>query len=211
MPVLVGMALVADDGFAVVLGEKWQAAVLPFRLLTVAGVTMVVATTLAPLFNAVGRPDLSLKYTAVCAAVFPALFYLLGSKYGLVGVCLGWMLYPVVVGALVSMTRGVTGVGLGDLLRVLASVFAAIGVMAAVVLSAAWCLSGLSSAALRLIVLISLGAITYAAAIWILARNTVLADVRTLWRELRGATPASTVDVSKDLTIPHLSPAVQPN
>src|SRR5207253_6738045 len=59
MPVTVGMALVAEDGIIVVLGEKWRLAVLPFQLLCVSGLFRVYSAMFPMLFNALGRPDLN--------------------------------------------------------------------------------------------------------------------------------------------------------
>src|SRR5262249_38681599 len=74
MPTLIGMALVAPDAFAVVLGERWVPAVLPFQLLSGAGLLMVLSHSLPPVFNALGRPDINMKYTLVCTLLFPACF-----------------------------------------------------------------------------------------------------------------------------------------
>src|SRR5262249_53789786 len=43
MPVLGGMAIVADDAFALFLGEKWLPAVVPFQVLAVVGMIMTVS------------------------------------------------------------------------------------------------------------------------------------------------------------------------
>src|SRR5262249_58597916 len=72
VPALVGLALVADDAFLIVLGEKWLPAVPYFRLLSLAGVVKIYSYSLPPLLNALGRPDLNFRYTLACAIVFPA-------------------------------------------------------------------------------------------------------------------------------------------
>jgi PST family polysaccharide transporter len=136
MPALAGMALVAEDAFAVILGPKWNEAVLPFQLLNVVGILMVYGASLPPLFNALGRPDINLRYTATCTLLYPAAFLLGGWLAGLEGVCLAWLvLYPVLVALLVSLTRGITRVGLWDLLRAQAAVVGAVLFMAGCVLA----------------------------------------------------------------------------
>jgi teichuronic acid exporter len=187
MPVMVGMALVADDGFRVVLGERWRDAVLPFQLLSLVGVLMIYSHSLPPLFNALGRPDINLKYTAACTALFPVGFAVAGLYYGVIGVCLVWLvLYPVMVAVLVWVTRNVTGVEPLKLLRAQGPVVGAVLFMTAVVLAAQACLANVEWIALRLAASIVLGAAAYAGILLGLARRTVLADVRALWRELRG-------------------------
>ena len=61
MPAMVGMALVAPDAFALLLGPRWLPAVLPFQLLAVVGVLMLYSHALPPLFNALGRPGINLR------------------------------------------------------------------------------------------------------------------------------------------------------
>ena len=78
MPVLTGMALVANEAFVLLLGEKWIPAIRPFQLLCMVGAIMVVKTSLPPLITALGRPDLNVKgvslevISAVCAESGPA-------------------------------------------------------------------------------------------------------------------------------------------
>ncbi len=186
IPALAGMALVADDAFRVVLGEKWLPAVQPFQLLSVAGTLMVFSASLPPLFNALGRPDINLKYTATCTVVMPLGFVLLGQPYGLVGICLAWLvLYPLLVGGLVCCTRGLTGVGLTDLVGAQRPILAAVAFMAVVVLAGQWCLGEAGPVGLRLGLSIVLGAAAYGGCLMLFARKTVLADLRTLLHELK--------------------------
>jgi O-antigen/teichoic acid export membrane protein len=192
VPALAGMALVAEDAFAVLLGDKWMQAVLPFQLLSGAGILMIFSHSLPPLLNALGRPDVNLKYTLVCTLIFPACFAAAGVLYGLTGICLAWLfVYPIMVAALLLYTRGLTGVGPLALLRAQLPVLGAVGFMTAAVLLTQWALTGAVPAGGRLAASITVGAIAYAG--WMLAagRRTVLADLRALLRELKGqAAPA---------------------
>lgn len=189
-PTLAGMALVAEDGLTVVLGEKWLPAVLPFRLLSLVGVIMVVSATLPPLLNALGRPDVNVKYNGVCLLVFPAGFALFGSRYGLAGVCGVWLVcYPLVVAGLVVSTRRLTGVSVRDLLQAQTPVVAAALFMAAVVLAVQWGMNDYERTPLRLGVSIAAGAAAYGGFLWLTARHTVLADLRLLLREWKRKGP----------------------
>jgi O-antigen/teichoic acid export membrane protein len=186
MPVLVGMALVAPDAFALVLGERWLEAVVPFQMLAVVGVVMLYSHALPPLFNALGRPDVNLRYTAVCTLLFPLAFLVGGKLGGLVGVCLAWLiLYPVLVALLVTLTRGITGVGLPALVRAQLPVLAAVVFMSGCVLAVQWAL-GDAGGWLRLGASIAVGAAAYGGVLLAVGRRTVLADVVLLVRQLRG-------------------------
>jgi teichuronic acid exporter len=186
-PIMVGMALVAEDGMLVVLGEKWAAAVLPFQLLSLSGLFRIYSSLFPMLFNAVGRPDLNFKFNLICALLFPACYYAAGLTWGMIGVCLVWMIvFPLVVLGLVHATRRTTSVGLGDLFWSQRATLAATALMIALVLAVQWSLPGLPRVA-RLVLSISVGAGAYAATLLLFCRQTVLADLRKLWRELKGA------------------------
>src|SRR5262245_34595113 len=187
LPALVGMMLVADDAFLLVFGSKWTPAVLPFQLLSGAGCVMILSHSLPPVFNALGRPDLNLKYTALCTIIFPACFVPAGQAYGLYGICLVWVVvYPLMVAGLFMLTRHVTGVGLVGLLQVQAPILAAIACMTGAVLTVRWALADAEGTWLRLGASIAAGALSYAGWMLLVARRTVLADLRSLWSELRG-------------------------
>jgi O-antigen/teichoic acid export membrane protein len=187
MPALAGMILVAEDAFAVVLGDRWLPAVLPFQLLGGAGMLMIFSHSLPPLLNAVGRPDVNLKYTLVCTLVFPACFVAAGLQYGLVGICLAWLLvYPVLVTGLLWCTRALTGVGPLALLRAQLPVLGAVAFMAVAVLLVQWALTGVEHAGARLAATVAVGAVAYSGWMLVAGRHTVLADLRALWRELKG-------------------------
>jgi O-antigen/teichoic acid export membrane protein len=179
------MALVAEDGIRLVLGDKWLPAIVPFQLLSVAGMFMVIGASLPPVFNALGRPDVNLRYTAVCVLLFPLGFVLLGRSHGVLGVCLIWpVLYPLVVAGLVHCTRRLTGFSLVDLVRAQLPIFAGVAFMAAVVIGLQRGLDDCSSGC-RLTLAIAVGVIAYAAFLLVFARHSVLANVRLLVRELR--------------------------
>jgi O-antigen/teichoic acid export membrane protein len=189
MPALAGMALVAEDAFAVLLGERWLPAVPAFRWLSVVGILMVYGATLPPLLNARGRPDVVLRYTAACAVLYPCGFLVGARLGGVTGVCIAWLvLYPLVVSALFLLTRSLTGVGLGDLVRAQLPVVAAVLFMAVVVLLLRGALPEACPPWQRLLAAVVAGAAAYAGALFALARRTVLADLSVLARELRGGT-----------------------
>jgi O-antigen/teichoic acid export membrane protein len=187
MPLFAGMALVAEDGVVVVLGEKWRPAVFSLRLLSFAGLVMFFNCTLHPLLNALGRPDIPAKYNVTCAVLMPACFALLGSRYGLGGICAVWVvIYPLITGTLVILSRRVTGFGLAEIGRSLSPVCGSVALMAVVVVAAQQSMPDDSRAVVRLALGITAGVVAYGVSLWILARQTVIRDYRLLIRELRG-------------------------
>lgn len=184
-PALAGMALVAEDGLTLLLGEKWRPAVLPFQLLCLAGLTKAFGGLFPALLNAIGRPDLNFKITLASFFLFPPAFYVAGLQGGMIGICLVWMLvYPAVVLGSVHFTRHSTNVRLRDVLFSQVRIAAGTLFMAAVVLAILWALHD-ANPVFRLGLSILAGMTSYALAMLTLGRHSVLADFRTLWRELR--------------------------
>jgi hypothetical protein len=148
---------------------------------------MVISSALHQTFAALGRPDLTLKYNVVCAVLLPASFFAAAALYGTVGVCVVWLvLTPLLVGMLLQVTRGVTGIGVADILRSQLPVLAGVAVMTVGVLIVQWALYDDSRVGPRLMAAIVTGVTVYAGWILVTARRTVLSDLRSLWSELRG-------------------------
>jgi O-antigen/teichoic acid export membrane protein len=186
-PTLAGMALVADDGIRLLLREHWAGAVLPFQLLCSVGVVMVISSALHQTLAALGRPDLTLKYNVACALLLPTGFFIAAWLWGTVGVCLVWLLLtPLLVAALIHLTREVTGFGLGDVLRAQLPVLAGVAVMCACVLAVQWSLGDGVHRVVRLVAAIATGITSYSGWMLLTTRRTVLADLRGLWLDLRG-------------------------
>jgi O-antigen/teichoic acid export membrane protein len=187
VPALAGLALVAADAIPLLFRPRWAEAVVPFQLLCPVGMILVVSAALHQTLAALGRPDVTLKYNAVCALVLPAGFFSAAWLGGTVGVCLVWLLLtPLFVAALIHLTRGVTGIGIADVLRAQAPVFVGAGFMTCCVLAVQWALCDDPRTVLRLAAAISTGVASYAGWMLLTTRRTVLADVRGLWLELRG-------------------------
>lgn len=98
-PILWGMSSIGSDIILIVLGEKWRAAILPFQLLTVIIPFRMISSLMAPAVMGVGRADISFKNVLLASIVMTLSFYL-GSFFGIIGVCLGWIIvYPIVTAA----------------------------------------------------------------------------------------------------------------
>src|SRR5207245_1305204 len=135
------------------------------------------------LFNALGRPDLNLKFNLFCAVVFPLCYLAAGLLWGMIGVCMVWMvLFPLAVMGLIHGTRHVSSVGLFDLLWSQRVILGCTAFMAAAVLALQWGLPE-SSRVTRLVLAIVVGVIAYSGPMLIFCRRTVLADLKKLWRE----------------------------
>jgi O-antigen/teichoic acid export membrane protein len=102
-PVFWGMAAVAPTALPLLLGPKWDAAVLPFILFCAVLPLRTAHSLTCTVLLGLGRADLSFRTVLVWAVVLTPLF-VLGARYGLTGVTLAWVLgFPLVYLASVWM------------------------------------------------------------------------------------------------------------
>jgi PST family polysaccharide transporter/lipopolysaccharide exporter len=85
-PTAVGIVVVAPPFVHGFLGEKWAAAVPIIQILAIWGLLRALGSTSGPLFQAVGRPDLSTKIQAGKVVLVALLIYPLAQRFGLAGV-----------------------------------------------------------------------------------------------------------------------------
>lgn len=90
VPITAACALFAPDVVAVVLGPKWSAAALYFRLLAPTIVAFAVINPLGWLLFSIGRVARSVKIAFVIAPVLIAAYAIGGYMWGPVGVALGF-------------------------------------------------------------------------------------------------------------------------
>jgi O-antigen/teichoic acid export membrane protein len=185
-PALAGLALVAEDAVQLILGEKWQPIVLPLRLLAPVGGMMIIGTAFPPLFNAIGRPDFALKYTMACIIALPISFFTLAKQFGIIGVCAAWLIvYPAIMCGMIHLSRHVTGMAIGSLLRMGAPILVGVVGMSVVMLWFDKELTGHMAPIGRILLVCCAGAVTYMACMLLIARHTIVKDVLILARELR--------------------------
>lgn len=87
-PVAAGIAAVAPVFVSVVLGPKWQAAVLPMQLLCIYGLARAYAASMGPACYAVGRPRIETVGTLLYVLGMSLLLWPMARAWGLPGVCL---------------------------------------------------------------------------------------------------------------------------
>lgn len=77
-------------GIPLLLGEQWRPAVLPFQILSVVALVQSGMSLSPPLFNALGRADLSFKWTLI-ALVANTAGIVIGLRWGITGVACGYL------------------------------------------------------------------------------------------------------------------------
>jgi teichuronic acid exporter len=142
-PVMLALAMNAEDFVLVVLGEKWLPAAVPLRLLCMAEAIRSVQVIMPPLLSAVGRTDLLLRYNVVNAIVLP-LAFTGGCYFGrLVGVGLVWTtVYPLLVIHLLKYAVALTGASYRGYFRCLLAPVLVTAACFAAMLPFDWLLAG---------------------------------------------------------------------
>jgi O-antigen/teichoic acid export membrane protein len=203
LPMMVGLALVARPFVLVFFGEKWLPSAPVISVLAIAGFFRLMVTLGPSGLQAAGRPDLHLQWALLSVLLYLPAFYI-GLKWGIVGVALGYFVATLV---LVPIQFGFVGrvmkIRATEMLMTVYPAVVGSVVMAAVVWGARTLLAATSVPNfIVLVVLIALGALTYAATVWIVARRAVRRLVRLIREGLltrgggrgRAQTPMPQVD-----------------
>ncbi len=109
-PLLWGMASVAPEIVAVVLGKGWEGAVLPLQVLCLVMPFRTLTQMLPTVTDALGQPGINFRNVLLSCLVMPPAFYI-GTRWGIQGVAYAWLLaYPVVL--FFNMRRMLAAIGI---------------------------------------------------------------------------------------------------
>jgi len=173
-PAMTGLFSVADHFITAVFSERYIGAVIPLKILCFSGMSRSILTTMGPVFNSKGRPDIELKWN-LC--VFPVIIIVVyfGSSYGLNGVALAMTLtsYFCFIAAWISMR--LAKIKFSSYLAALLPAFiGSILVLASVMLVNTYILSKFHfNHVLSLIILIPVGACIYVFYLFLFFRSDV--------------------------------------
>ncbi|OYV00921.1 MAG: hypothetical protein CFE45_07080 [Burkholderiales bacterium PBB5] len=183
-PLLMGMAVLADDLIMTLMGPAWRDAVWPLRALCLSEAVASIANLQTQLLISSGNVKRLIRYNSVCALVLPAALALAAWQAGLNGVALAWaVVYPVLYTWLLREVLRVTDLRLIDWLRALGGPARATAVMVLVLLALQPVLAGQWFPAARLAVGAVVGALVYGACVvWTDARG--LSEIRQVLTDL---------------------------
>jgi O-antigen/teichoic acid export membrane protein len=154
------------------MGPHWIEAVPLVRLLAFAMPFVTLHVLYPPATNALGRPRLAAISSAAGAVLLPVAF-LIGVRYGPIGMAWAWVgVMPILVLVSTRLSLPVLGLGWRQLGGAVLPPLSAALAMGAIVAGADHILPSLPAVA-RLLILIGLGVLAYAALAMLLARDTV--------------------------------------
>jgi PST family polysaccharide transporter len=184
-PATVGMALLADHFVLVVFGERWAAAIIPLRILAVVGALRSITPILSQVLIATEQARKNMHYTLASAVVIPVLM-VLGSRWGLMGVALAWLVGHPLTMLPIQLPQALRAIGMRkrDYLAALLPAAAACVAMAAVVLGVRALLPAAWPMALRFALEVVIGVMIYALGVWFTYRQR-LRSLIALFRSAR--------------------------
>ena len=202
VPAAVGIAAVAPLAVPVMLGPNWQAAVPLLSLLALAGATRTLTASTVSIQYATGQPQLQTYTTGLQALTLVPMVVAGVMKMGVVGAAWAYLLHSLLVFMPISywfLLRR-TPIQFSDVWQPLWRPLAAATVMFVAIrpVAAAWAVPGTLEALPRLILMVGLGVLAYAAGIMLLWWASGLPDgpertvvrrgrrlVRDFWRRRR--------------------------
>ncbi|MEE9442385.1 MAG: lipopolysaccharide biosynthesis protein [candidate division Zixibacteria bacterium] len=173
VPVFFGISCVAPEMIEVVLKEKWLPSVIPLQLISLIVPLRALNVSLTPAINGIGRPDINAKTLAIACIVLPAAF-IIGIKWGLVGVSLAWLIaYSIWFLYMLSQVLPAVGLNILRYLNVLWVPFIWGGIMYGAVYLTRIFTQAIQLAQLpTLVVLIIIGGAVYSTGMFIFSKNT---------------------------------------
>lgn len=171
-PVFWGIASIAPDLVAVVLGNRWMPAVVPLQLLSLLMPLRMVSHSGTGALEAIGKPQIGTSNSLVALLIMPPAFFV-GAYYGgLTGVCIAWLVaYPVVRVIQLRSALPPIGMTIGEYFLAMAGpALGGLVMYLAVILARETIADPFLKPALGLVFLCSVGALVYAAFMWLLRR-----------------------------------------
>jgi len=183
IPILWGVGAVAPEFVDVVLGDQWQAVILPLQLIAIVAPLRILATLFATAISALGRADVELKNTLVSLFVFVGAF-LVGVRWGVDGLACAYA-GAVTLSLMLTFPRTarIVGIPLREILATCRSSVLCGVAMLTVVSGARFALDD-TPEWLRLAVLAGVGATVYVGTLFVLDR-AIWTDARKVVAALR--------------------------
>ncbi|HBV21547.1 MAG TPA: hypothetical protein DEF07_07500 [Nitrosomonas sp.] len=160
-PVLWGISSIADELVLVILGPKWETAVLPLQLLTLMMPFRMIAYFLPSATDALGRPDIGLKNVLLASAVMPITF-LFSVHWGIIGVTIMWVtVYPIILFINYQRSLHIINLQLRDLFFAIIPIVIITLLMYLAVRGMGWFIGDDSNKIIKLSILIATGILFY--------------------------------------------------
>ncbi|THD78841.1 MAG: lipopolysaccharide biosynthesis protein [Phenylobacterium sp.] len=188
-PLFCGLAIIADLAVGVVLGDKWQGAIMPLRWLAGAGFFFCLSALIGATLMALGRSALQLRLSLIQGAA-TIVIVAVTAPFGLTAVSAGLAIgIGLVCGVYIHQLAGDLKMRRRQLFMALSPALLGVAAMIGVLLPARRLFAGAPPAA-ELAILVALGALVYAGVIFATSRRQLMDDARTFARAQGDRTPS---------------------
>jgi teichuronic acid exporter len=175
-PATIGLALVARELVPIALGHKWESMIVPLEVLCLYTAFRSIEALMPKLLTAVGKARFVMWVEVSALIVMPISFYC-GSHWGIGGVAMAWLTYPLVTAPLYWKTLKTIQMGFWEYFGAVRPGLEGAVAMALVVELLKWKLSLSQPILLRLLVEIAAGAIVYIGTVLLLHRERAMSFV----------------------------------
>ena len=172
-PVFFGISAIAPEIVELVLGSRWDEASLPVQLLALGMAPRLVGLVIPSFLQGMGNARASFNNTVFATVLFPTAFAV-GSYWGIVGVCIAWIVAtPIHFMNLVRRVTLVASAPLGALLLPQLKPLVGAAAMYALVATARGLLPSDLSLSLTIVTLVAVGVLSYGTFVLIFCRSTL--------------------------------------
>jgi teichuronic acid exporter len=179
LPVLWGMSSVAPEFVRVVMGNKWEPAIIPLQLICLVVPLRMLTAVYATAMTAIGLAIVDLRNAVTNVIVLPLCFYF-GARHGVNGLAAAWLIaIPIVFAINFPRIAGAMGVSLLDILKVSWAAVVAGGAMYAAIAGLRAVLPDWSPWVVLPVHIVA-GGLVYVAAVIALDRKTIPEMKRTI-------------------------------
>jgi O-antigen/teichoic acid export membrane protein len=184
-PMIIGLMLTADDFIWLALGPQWEAVITPLRILCICMLIQASQSLISHVFLWTGHFKLNMYLSILEVIMLPAGFYI-GSFWGLNGVAWSWVItLPITLIPAFYFLLKILKMPLFDWVRALLPALTGCLIMAVVVLTSRFLVSGDLPYWLRLSVQAASGALSYLFVMFAFYRKRI----NLIWLAIRGRTP----------------------
>ncbi len=190
LPLTLGLAAVAPDAVAVILGPKWAEAVSPLRWLAVFAAIRTMSTLIGQVLTSLRFTRFTMWTSLISLLVMPASFYV-ASRWGPGAVAASWIIMsPVTAVPLLTKVLKATRIGYRAYLDLVLPALVGSAIMVAAVLGIQIYLPKNWPQAAGLSLQVMAGAAIYCGVMWLLYRERMLRYVRFALTLMRDPAPA---------------------
>ena len=205
-PLFCGLAIIADLAVPLVLGDKWDGAIMPLRWLAGAGFFFCLSALMGATLMALGRSALQLKMSLI-QGVATIVIVAATAPFGVTAVSAGLAIgIGLVCGLYIHELAGDLKMARVRLFKGIAPAAGGAAAMAVALLAARRLFAGAPPGA-QLALLVALGAIVYAGVVFALSRRLILDDARTFAYAQADKAPADATPAPEPKSEPAASAA----